>query len=405
MTEWDVLRPIRHSHQIVGELWWEKSEIRQVIMDELFEEQKLLEPRTKYTNCTFRKGLRWPAGQEGRFIIVDDSLITNPNSSGCAPSKLMLTPGCSDIIIRDCTIVDCGNVNADYDQDYHGVAPGHTRRLLVEGCNISKCSGNGVQMSHNPRDPIIQSDIAVVGCYIHGNKQAGVSLKRVIRGFVIANMIEDCFPHGENPSDHGFCIVCQYHHDAIIAYNDMSRAQYGIRVGDSDCNLLILGNAFANFGVAPGYEHLDDPRFPQRPGSCIHIRGGQKIAIVKNVGVHCNRFLSLEQGFSTINRRVEIVGNGALEYLERAMFVNSANDLYACTGNFFVPIGKDFVDGYYDEVDGLAGWSPVDLRRVPLGLSNIRNRTSSIIEWHGHEDFVLKTVRDCLNQKETRDGV
>lgn len=266
-------------------------------------------------DCTFKAGVRWPAN--GQQIVFLDCGVTNQDASGMGPDHVV-TDGsavCRRVLIHGGYVERCGDVNAQFDQDYHGIAPGHTSELIINNAYIGNCSGNGIQVSHQPRNHA-NSGIFVHDCIIASCKQSPIAIKYADRVVIANNQLCDSEPRGEKPSDPGAGIVMQYDHRNVwVVDNQIFDCQFGIVIGDSfgDGPITIWNNRIHD--ITPSdhplwtTEEKFDPRHPMRPGTAIVHRRGKVVRTIANQCWNAYRFYAMDDAERDEPRRVDMYNN------------------------------------------------------------------------------------------------
>ncbi len=133
-----------------------------------------------------------------------------------------------DIVIYDCKIHGNGNVNADFDEDYHGIGVGSgVSNLWVVDNEMYANSGDGIQINAGNFAAQASTHHIYVGRNeSYGNKQTGMWCKQATDVIFSQNHSHHHVPSNSSP---GAGMGCQYDPERIwFLFNRIHDCDYGI---------------------------------------------------------------------------------------------------------------------------------------------------------------------------------
>ncbi|GJM24579.1 MAG: hypothetical protein DHS20C16_09940 [Phycisphaerae bacterium] len=133
-----------------------------------------------------------------------------------------------DIVIYDCKIHGNGNVNADFDEDYHGIGVGSgVSNLWVVDNEMYANSGDGIQINAGNFAAQASTHHIYVGRNeSYGNKQTGMWCKQATDVVFSQNHAHHHVPSNSSP---GAGMGCQYDPERIwFLFNRIHDCDYGI---------------------------------------------------------------------------------------------------------------------------------------------------------------------------------
>ena len=262
-------------------------------------------------DCTFQGAyVRWD--KKAHHICIRNCYFYNTGGVGAAISGYATEPDrANNIVITENVFDGLGDWLADFDEDFHCVAPGGSHHVWITGNDFKRGSGNGVQATHQPRNGECHH------LYIGFNrgeflKQGLVGIKYAEDVIVSKNHAIGLYPVGTIPSTHGDAFGCQYKHDRVwFLFNTVEKCDLGINIGDSwGEELYIIGNHII------GCRHTDKGDWytynkydPNARGYGIRVRNGDKISIAHNSVVNCLNGISVTQKDKNKVREIEIYNN------------------------------------------------------------------------------------------------
>lgn len=278
-------------------------------------------------DCTFRGAyVRWD--KKAHNICIRNCNFYNTGGVAASISSYTTEPDRSHhIIITQNKFDGIGDWQADFDEDFHCVAPGATHHMWITGNDFKRSSGNGVQATHQPRNGECHH------LYIGFNrgeflKQTLVGIKYAEDVIISKNHAIGLYPVGTSPSTHGDAFGCQYEHNRIwFLFNTIENCDIGINIGDSSGEeLYIIGNHI--IGCRPtdkGDWHPYNKYDPNARGYGMRIRNGDKILIAHNTIVDCMNGISISEKVRNKIREIEISNNlihGPFDHLALSWVTN-----------------------------------------------------------------------------------
>ena len=174
-----------------------------------------------------------------------------------------------NVVIYNNTIHDNGNVNANTDQDVHGISvTDHVNHLWVVDNQLYRNSGDGIQIVRRPAQQAATTHHIYVGRNVaHHNKQTGFWVKQATDVIFSQNV---SYGHRPSNSSMGQCMGGQYAPDWVwFLYNRLYDCEYGIALMSDDgepSHTFVIGNVIHNIHrtvvgqqrrrcVGPGGDH------------------------------------------------------------------------------------------------------------------------------------------------------
>jgi hypothetical protein len=190
--------------------------------------------------------------------------------------------GAHHVVISDCEIHHNGDHEASHDQDVHGVAIGRASYVWVLGCEITRNSGDGVQINAGSLAAQAQTHHIYVGRNVaHHNKQSGFWVKQAVDVVVSENLSHDHRPSGSDP---GAGMGFQYAPERVwYLFNEIRDCDIGI-YGGSDSG---LGTGVHVYVVGNAIHHVHQRSGTWSPDSAwskaaILLAGGGNLRLVAN---------------------------------------------------------------------------------------------------------------------------
>lgn len=204
----------------------------------------------------------------------------------------------NNIVIFDCQIHDNGDWQADFDQDFHGIAVGHhADHIWIVDNEIWHNSGDGVQINAGNIDYLETTHhIYIARNHIHHNKQTGAWLKQCRDVVVSQNYVHDHRPVGAAPSAFGAGMGFQYGPENVwFVFNEIFNCDFGIQVVNTHEygygeRSYFIGNLIHNIHHSPGYAYSPQNLYDS---AGINIKGGVVRYIYNNTiddvdaGINC----------------------------------------------------------------------------------------------------------------------
>ncbi len=160
-------------------------------------------------------------------IAIRHSEVTNCGGSAVQIASWDGKP-IHDIVIYDCKIHGNGDVNADYDQDYHGIGVGAgVHNLWVVDNELYANSGDGIQINAGSFAAQASTHHIYVGRNeSYGNKQTGMWCKQAADVIFSQNHSHHHVPSNSSP---GAGMGCQYDPERIwFIFNRIHDCDFGI---------------------------------------------------------------------------------------------------------------------------------------------------------------------------------
>jgi hypothetical protein len=185
------------------------------------------------------------------------------------------------VVVYGCAIHDNGDVNADYDQDVHGIAVGaRVSRLWVVDNQLYGNSGDGIQINAGTADQATLHHVYVGRNVAHHNKQTGFWTKQAVDVIFSQN---ESYGHRPSNSSGGAGMGFQYAPERVwFLFNLVHDCEVGIGSGsDSDLgfgtDIYVIGNTIRDvhstgeFNPHTGWQNAG-----------ITLAGGANVRIVHN---------------------------------------------------------------------------------------------------------------------------
>lgn len=170
---------------------------------------------------------------------------------------------CTDIVITNGEISECGDWQANFDQDIHGISVGaHVSNLWVTGNKISHCSGDAIQINAGS----LANQPTLHHVYVYNNemlecKQTGGATKQARHAVFAGNYVHDMRPIGTSPSAWGAGFGHQYGAGPIwFVANRIEKCSFGIQSGSTSGlgdgqDAYYIFNSFANIKHDSAYAY------------------------------------------------------------------------------------------------------------------------------------------------------
>lgn len=163
---------------------------------------------------------------------------------------------CEYVVIWDNYIHDHGDVHAQTDQDYHGIAvTANVDHLWIVDNELARNSGDGVQVNAGSIGQQSTLHHVYIGRNVsHGNKQSGLWVKQAEDVIISQNR---CYAHRLGNSSSGQGLGFQYGPERVwFLCNEVYDCEYGIYLGSGSGGYgtvaYIVGNLFHNIHAFSG---------------------------------------------------------------------------------------------------------------------------------------------------------
>lgn len=192
------------------------------------------------------------------------------------------TEKASNILIYKMNIHDLGDINADYDQDTHGISiHGNTENVWILYNTITKVSGDGVQIeAEHSRGTDKIHHIYMGKNIISGNKQSGLWIKHAEKVVISSNTIHDMVASN---SSSGQCTGFQYSSkDFWFIQNTLYNCAQGIMAaGSDDVGFVENGSVYYIGNLIHNINSTNPTNFHQAGGLTLRM-GGTNHFVVGN---------------------------------------------------------------------------------------------------------------------------
>jgi hypothetical protein len=211
------------------------------------------------------------------------------------------------VVIYDNIIHDNGDVNADYDQDVHGIGVSdHVQYLWVVDNQMYRNSGDGIQINAGGDAQKPTTHHIYVGRNVsHNNKQTGFWTKQATDVIFSQN---EAYAARPGNSGIGVCIGGQYAPDWVwFLYNHVHDCEYGIgQVSDDgqQTHTFIIGNVVDNIHRS----QASDPTDAWSP-SGIMMSGGYERHIVNNTVYNVDSGVNIASPVGSLDVADNIIAN------------------------------------------------------------------------------------------------
>ena len=153
-----------------------------------------------------------------------------------------------NVVIYDNSIHDNGDVNANYDQDVHGIAVSdHVNNLWVVDNQIARNSGDGIQINAGTGQGATAHHLYIGRNVSHHNKQSGFWVKQATDVIFSQN---ESYGHRPSNSSEGQCMGAQYAPDWVwFLFNHVHDCDYGVHQASDNqepSHTFIIGNVIEN---------------------------------------------------------------------------------------------------------------------------------------------------------------
>ncbi|MFO0632834.1 MAG: right-handed parallel beta-helix repeat-containing protein [Nannocystaceae bacterium] len=186
-------------------------------------------------------------------IALRDSDIAGNGVDAGGTGVVSWQPGmvAHDVVLLRNTIHDGGDVEADFDQDVHGIAIGaDVHHVWVVGNEMARNSGDGIQINAGPGNHASLHHIYVGLNVSHDNKQTGFWVKQAQDVIFSQNA---AFGHRPSNSSFGACMGFQYGPERVwMIFNYLFDCEVGIGLasnaddGSDGVDSYIVGNVISN---------------------------------------------------------------------------------------------------------------------------------------------------------------
>lgn len=237
--------------------------------------------------------------------------------SGSSPSR--------DIVIAGCTIAECGDWLAEFDQDIHGIAVGgNVSNLWVTGCKISHVSGDAIQINAGS----LANQPTLHHIYVYNNemwecKQTGGATKQAKHVVFAVNYVHHMRPIGASPSAWGAGFGHQYGAGPIwFVGNRIEKCSFGIQSG-STSGLGDGQDAYYIFNRIDNIRH--DPAYAYNPATAWSNAG---LALVGNPNKYAigNTIRNADGGiYFPGGSRILVEGNVLVDVLNQDVWLEDPN--------------------------------------------------------------------------------
>ncbi len=194
------------------------------------------QPPSHYGNGSsglkFKEGAHHVAVRDAEISGVDNYYKTGGigiGSWGYSGSDVV-----DNVVLNRLDIHDIGDINADFDQDGHGVTvSGNSQNIWIINSSMTRVSGDGVQIeAQRNRGSDAIHHIYVGNNTISNNKQTGIWVKHARDVIVSSNHVFDMSP---SDSSNGGCVGYQYVAlNLWFIHNEIHDCHQGIAVGSGN---------------------------------------------------------------------------------------------------------------------------------------------------------------------------
>jgi hypothetical protein len=231
-------------------------------------------------------------------IAVRNCDLHHRNGSCVQVSSYTDTASVTDVVLFNNKIHDNGDWQADFDQDYHGIAVGHhVERLWIVDNELYHNSGDGIQINAGSLARLDTTHHIYVGRNLsYENKQTGMWVKQARDVIFSQNTVHSHRPVGSSPSAFGAGMGFQYGPENVwFIFNKIYNCDFGIQVnstsglGDGE-NSYYIGNVMYDIHHTPGYSYTPEGYYNS---AGIMIVGGVNRHIYNNTmndvdaGINC----------------------------------------------------------------------------------------------------------------------
>jgi hypothetical protein len=214
----------------------------------------------------------------------------------------------NNVVIYNNTIHDNGDVNANFDQDAHGIAVSdHVNHLWVVDNRLYGNSGDGIQINAALAEMASSTHHIYVGRNVsHDNKQTGYWVKQATDVIFSQN---ESYNHRPSNSSMGQCIGGQYAPDYVWwLFNKLHDCEYGIALMSDDgeaSHVFAVGNVIYNIHRTVLTNSPDDAWGP----SAIMTAGGNERHFVNNTIWNVDSGVNIATSVGSLELSDNIVGN------------------------------------------------------------------------------------------------
>jgi hypothetical protein len=215
-----------------------------------------------------------------------------------------------NIVIFDNSIHDNGNVQAQDDQDVHGIAVGaRVSQLWVVDNRLYRNSGDGIQINAGS----LASEATTHHIYVgrdtaYNNKQTGFWAKQAVDVIFSQNV---CYGHRPSNSSMGQCMGYQYATErAWFLYNNISDSEFGIAVSSDNDEGTGVDSAFIG-NVIHNIHHSETSYNSGTAWSSagIFLAGGTHASIVNNTIYNVDAGINVPVVLGSLDVSSNIIGN------------------------------------------------------------------------------------------------
>ena len=222
-------------------------------------------------------------GSVDHVAIRHAEMIGSQESSGfCVANWGTDAEYVSDVLLWDVDIHDMGDINANFDQDFHGLAiTSHVSNCWLLDSRIHTCSGSGLQVNASSRALQDTTHHIYAGRnLVYDTRQSGLFTKQAVDVIFSQNEIHDIRTTDWSPSKG---LGYQYAPERVwFLFNRVYNCEHGVFAGsDSGLgygeNIYIIGNVLSNIHTASAY----NPNTAWSPAA-IMLAGGTNRYIINN---------------------------------------------------------------------------------------------------------------------------
>ncbi len=208
------------------------------------------------------------------------------------------------------TIHDNGDINANFDQDVHGISMGsNVDYVWILENEMYRNSGDGIQINAGTANLAPTTHHIYVGRNTsHHNKQTGFWVKQATDVIFSQNV---AYSHRPGNSSMGQCMGSQYSPQYVWwLYNTISDCEFGIALmSDLDpgatSRQYMIGNVIYNVHKTTLSNTADDPWSP----AAILISGGSERHVVSNTFYNVDSGVNIPGAYGSVEVKNNIINN------------------------------------------------------------------------------------------------
>ena len=217
----------------------------------------------------------------------------------------------SHIVVYDLNVHDRGDMDADYDQDYHGVVVGkRVSNFWLLDSQIRRCSGSGLQINAGSESAQADTHHLYAGrCFVEDTRQAGLFAKQCVDAVFSQNTIRDIRTTSWSKSKGlGF----QYGPERVwFLFNKVTGCEFGVYGGSTSgmgfgTQIRIIGNELTDIHHQGAYDPSPSSGWTY---AGVMVAGGGDIEIVGNTIRNVDTGISTPLNGASLRIRNNIIAN------------------------------------------------------------------------------------------------